>query len=154
MLDPRHIQMYGESNTTIEHYWGYPDRVLPCMSDKGTCEYLDAVYGMHETSMLYTFILWGFLGGVLTLLFSLNYTRSLHRSLSIQTPLHRGLGAMQTFGRRWLLPEAPGRRFLGRVTILQVAVLLTLAAYLLIFSYVYCSVTSCTPSLRLLDLLA
>lgn len=136
MLETRHIQMYGEANTTIKHYWGYPNRVLPCTSDKGTCEYLDAVYGMHETSMLYTFILWAVLGAVLILLFFIHHSTTLHRSVDIQTPLHRGINAIGAFGRRWLLPEAPGRWFFGRVTMLQVAVLLILSAYLLIFSYV------------------
>lgn len=28
---------------------------------EGTCAYLDAVYWMHDVSMLYTFIMWGVL---------------------------------------------------------------------------------------------
>lgn len=35
-----------------------------------------------------------------------------------------------------MLPEAPGRGILGRVTMLQVTVLASLLGYLLIFSYV------------------
>lgn len=133
-LVPRHIQDHNEANTTTKHYWAYPSRTLPCTSDAGTCEYLAAVYGMHETSMLYTFILWAVIGGCLAFCFWLHYAKTIARKASIQTPLKRGLGAIGAFGRRWLLPESPGRWFFGRVTMLQVAILLTLSAYLLIFS--------------------
>lgn len=137
MLESRHIQDHNEANTTEIHYWAYPDRVLPCTSDKGTCAYLDAVYWMHKTSMLYTFIMWAVFGGCLLFCLWLRYAKSMSRKSDIQTPVKRAVGAIGALGRRWSLPESPGRWFFGRVTMLQVAVLLTLSAYLLIFSYVH-----------------
>ncbi|KAL1306497.1 hypothetical protein AAFC00_005192 [Neodothiora populina] len=137
MLEPRaHIQTHGEANTTEIHYWAYPSRVLPCTSGQGTCEYLDAVYWMHTTSMLYTFIMWAVFGGILVFCFWLRYAKTISQRSHIQTPLRRGLGALRALGRRWLLPESAGRWLFGRVTMLQVAILLTLSAYLLIFSLV------------------
>lgn len=134
LVSRAHIQDHNAANTTIKHYWAYPDRNMPCTNDKGTCEYLEAVYSMHETSMLYTFIMWAVFGGCLAFCFWLHYVKSITRRSNIQTPLKRGLGAIGAWGKRWLLPESPGRWFFGRVTMLQVAVLLTLSAYLLIFS--------------------
>jgi hypothetical protein len=48
-LAARHIQ---DGTGTAIHYWGFATRYLPCTSDPGTCEYLDAVYGNHEKSMI------------------------------------------------------------------------------------------------------
>lgn len=135
MLETRHIQEL-DSNSTIEHYWGYADRILPCTKDAGTCAYLDSVYHAHQISMLYTFILWAVLGGALLFMLSLRYGKSVAHSSNIRTPLRRGLDSLGSLGRRWMLPEAPGRGVLGRVTLLQVTVLSALLGYLLIFSYV------------------
>lgn len=135
MVEPRHIQDHT-ANSTVKHYWAYPDRIIPCTKDADTCAYLDSVYGSHVKSMLYTFILWGVLGGVLALMLSLRYAKSVSRSSEIKTPLRRGLDSIGTFGRRWLLPEAPVRWLFGRVTMLQVTVLSVLLGYLLVFSCV------------------
>ena len=56
-IQPRHIQE-ANSNATLIPHWGYASRVLPCTNDAGSCEYLDTVYWMHDTSMLYIFVLW------------------------------------------------------------------------------------------------
>jgi hypothetical protein len=49
-LQPRHIQ--DDHNAKyLEPHWGYFERVRPCVNDNGTCEYLDAVYWMHDVSM-------------------------------------------------------------------------------------------------------
>jgi hypothetical protein len=49
LLRRAHIQEH--SNTSIsEPHWGYVDRTLPCTNDAGSCEYLDAVYLMHDVS--------------------------------------------------------------------------------------------------------
>jgi hypothetical protein len=135
MLETRHIQEL-DSDSTIKHYWGYADRILPCTKDAGTCAYLDSVYHSHQISMLYTFILWAVLGGVLMLMLSLHYGKSVTRSSDIKTPFRRGIDSLGSLGRCWMLSEAPGRGFLGRVTLLQVTVLSALLGYLLIFSYV------------------
>jgi hypothetical protein len=148
MVEARHIQDHT-ANSTVKHYWAYPDRILPCTKDAGTCAYLASVYHSHEISMLYTFILWAVIGGVLVLMLSLHYGKSVSRSSNIKTPLRRGLDSLGAFGRRWLLTEAPGRSFLGRVTRLQVAVLSALLGYLLVFSYVYpqTHVSSCKTNI-------
>ena len=64
-LQARHIQDHDAANTTEEQHWGYPSRVVPCTNDPGSCEYLKGVYWMHDVSMLYTFILWGVILGIL-----------------------------------------------------------------------------------------
>jgi hypothetical protein len=59
-----HIQDHSSAKV-LQGHWGYPDRVLPCTNDAGSCEYLDGVYWMHDVSMLFTFILWAVIGGIL-----------------------------------------------------------------------------------------
>lgn len=137
MLESRaHIQHYDEANTTTIHYWAYPDRVVPCTSGQGTCEYLDAVYWMHTTSMLYTFIMWAVLGGVLAIAAYLRWARYSSHNSAIQTPLHRSVDALSSLMNRHLLHEIPFRRLFGRTTMIQVTILLVLSAYLLIFSLI------------------
>lgn len=129
----RHIQDHNEANTTLERYWGYASRVLPCTRDAGTCEYLDAVYGMHETSMLYTFILWAVIGGVLLIWAALRFRR-----MGVASQGRGGfiddLCSQTEALKRSLLPDAPMRWLFGRVSRLQVVVLLVMLAYLLVFS--------------------
>ena len=127
-----HIQTHGEAGTHLKHYWAYADRVLPCKSDKGTCEYLDAVYWMHDVSMLYTFILWAVLGGAIALFVLIRYIRSVVRTAESSSGpkfAARAYGAVSAWGRRWFLPEV-----VQGVTRLQVTVLAVLAGYLLVFS--------------------
>lgn len=132
-LVTRHIQDHGQANTTTKKYWGYAERILPCTNDAGSCEYLDAVYGMHETSMLYTFILWGVLLGLAVIWAALRI-----RQMSAETQGRGGLFD-EVYGRlgalkRHLLPDAPMVWLFGRVSRLQVVVLAVLLAYLTIFS--------------------
>ncbi|KAK4506960.1 hypothetical protein PRZ48_000693 [Zasmidium cellare] len=130
-----HIQDHGEANTTEKYYWGYASRILPCTKDTGTCEYLEAVYTMHETSMLYTFILWAVIGGVLLIWTALRFRRmgvaSQGRGGFIDD-LCDQVGAL----KRSLLPDAPMRWLFGRVSRLQVVVLAVMLGYLLVFSLV------------------
>ncbi|KAK4634742.1 Ferric/cupric reductase transmembrane component 2 [Fulvia fulva] len=131
----RHIQDHGEANTTAVKYWGYAERILPCRKDAGTCEYLEAVYTMHDTSMLYSFILWGVILGILAL-----WTALRIRSIGVASQGRGGLvddmcsqvGSWQKF----LLPDAPMRWLFGRVSRLQIVVLAVILAYLLIFSLI------------------
>lgn len=131
-LSSRHIQDHNEPNTTLQQHWGYPDRVLPCTKDANTCTYLDIVYWMHDTSMLYTFIMWGVLLGIFViwaLLRTVSHVTggayNIERTLSNHA---------REFRRRWLLKETPGRWLWGRVSRLQVLLFVIMLAYLLIFS--------------------
>jgi ferric-chelate reductase len=126
----QHIQDHSQANTK---YWAYPARVLPCLKDIGTCEYLDSVYTGHETSMLYTFIMWAVILGVLLLWASLRVWRSGKPSHGIGPLLGIALDRMERL-RRYFLPDAPMRSIFGRVSRLQVAVLAVVSGYLLIFS--------------------
>lgn len=63
-LAPRHIQNFTDGSEEV-NYWGYGARVVPCTSDEGTCEYLDAIYDGHDTGMLYIGIFWASLGALL-----------------------------------------------------------------------------------------
>lgn len=135
MIEARHIQDHTSGSKT-KHYWAYPDRIVPCTKDAGTCAYLDSVYGSHVKSMLYTFILWAVIGVVLALMLSIRYGKSTSHSTGIKTPLRRGLDSLGALGRRWLLPESPMRWLFGQVTMLQVTVFLMLLGYLAVFSYV------------------
>ena len=131
----QHIQDHGEANTTTVKYWGYAERVLPCTKDQGTCEYLEAVYTMHDTSMLYSFILWGVILGVLALWAALRV-----RGVGVASQGRGGLidDICSQVGRmkRSLLPDAPMRSLFGRVSRLQVVVLAVILAYLLVFSLI------------------
>nr|POF17529.1 ferric/cupric reductase transmembrane component 2 [Quercus suber] len=104
-LQLRHIQDHNEANTTLRHYWGYPDRVLPCTKDVGTCEYLDSVYTMHQTSMLYTFILWALLLGVPLLWLVI---RGWRQGTNMGTLLDRICDRMTRLRRQWLLKDVSG----------------------------------------------
>lgn len=129
----RHIQDHNEANTTLKYYWGYASRVLPCTKDAGTCEYLDAVYGMHETSMLYTFILWAVIGGMLLIWAALRFRR-----MEVASQGRGGfiddLCSHAEALKRSLLPDAPMQCLFGRVSRLQAVVLAVMLGYLLVFS--------------------
>jgi hypothetical protein len=54
-LTYRHIRK-ASNPLVLEPHWGYVSQILSCTNDVGSREYLDAVYCMHDISMLYTFI--------------------------------------------------------------------------------------------------
>ncbi|KAF2139841.1 uncharacterized protein K452DRAFT_335742 [Aplosporella prunicola CBS 121167] len=128
-----HIQDMSTA-ASLEHHWGFEDRALPCVSDKGTCEYLDAVYSMIDLTMLYTWIMWAVVGGVLLVMALLRYMKPSRSGMS-QSSVYRGYRAVVMALRRWLLPETLFSVF-GHVSRLQVAVLACTLVYLLIFSLV------------------
>jgi ferric-chelate reductase len=140
----RHIQNESEAAALIEH-WGYPSRSFPCTNDAGSCEYLDGVYWMHDVSMLYTFIMWAVIGGLVVIwLISRALSPKRRKNVSQngsenqigntpQRSIYRGWRAISASLRRRLLPEFRVRYF-GHVTRLQVVILIVLLAYLLVFS--------------------
>jgi Na+/H+-dicarboxylate symporter len=100
---------------------------------------------MHDVSMLYTFILWAVIGGILALLFVLKVAQPSPGNRGNELELEnctakersntwyrawRGAGASL---RRLLLPESCVG-FFGNITRLQLLVLAILLSYLLIFS--------------------
>ncbi|KAL1953498.1 hypothetical protein VTO42DRAFT_2751 [Malbranchea cinnamomea] len=143
-IQGRHIQDHDTAESVIPH-WGYPERVMPCANDPGTCEYLDAVYWMHDVSMLYTFIMWAVIGGILFILVAVRIAkprRTITQSLEPEAQvaysksLHvRAWGTVGAFCRRRLLPESLHSIF-GHVTRLQLLVLAAILTYLLIFSLI------------------
>ncbi|EKD21775.1 uncharacterized protein L3040_005761 [Drepanopeziza brunnea f. sp. 'multigermtubi'] len=142
-----HIQVASDDSYFVKH-WGYHDRTLPCTNDPGSCAYLDAIYWMHDVSMLYTFIMWAVIGGILAIVVlyrvlaprpgpvptkSAREAEGQRRGQS--SAWYRASRAIQSSVRRWLLPE----RFVGlfgHTTSLQVLILMIILAYLLIFSLV------------------
>jgi predicted ferric reductase len=146
-LAPRqHIQDHDTAES-LEPHWGYADRVLPCVVDAGSCEYLDEVYGAHDIGMYYTGILWlTILGIILILAVFKHVNRPLRSPLSPSmsnnferreglgglTKLHRAITAIK---RRYLLPDSV-RIVFGRTTRFQVLVLAALCVYLTIWSFV------------------
>ena len=131
----QHIQTHGQANTTEQQYWGYPSRVLPCTKDAGTCDYLEHVYGDHVTSMLYTFILWGVVLGILLLWGIVRVWRAGQASHGASALLFE-LGAKAKPLKRYLLPDAPMRWLFGRISRLQVVTLSVMLGYIIIFSFV------------------
>lgn len=132
-LFPRqHIQDHSSANT---YYWGYAARVLPCTRDEGTCEYLEAIYGMHETSMLYSFIMWGVILGVLALWAMIRVWRAGRASHGAGALLFELADKISPWKRK-LLPDTPFRWLFGRVSRLQVVTLGVILAYLLVFSQI------------------
>jgi hypothetical protein len=146
LLQARHIQ--DEHNAkSLEPHWGYFSRVLPCAVDKGSCEYLDAVYWMHDVSMLYTFIFWAVVGGILVIWLTLRLVSRRQRTTTSrgdaesarsqekQGFARRLFSSCGTLRRQWLLPEFGLPSVFGHVSRLQVTILAVLLAYLLVFSY-------------------
>ncbi|KAK3075536.1 hypothetical protein LTR53_001066 [Teratosphaeriaceae sp. CCFEE 6253] len=136
----RHIQDHDEANTTLQHHWGYASRVLPCTKDSGTCEYLDAVYSMHDTSMTYTFILWGVLLAVAVLWLFIRGWRMDYADGRVNDGLFESLWAqLMRVRRRWLsvdVQDKASRWLFGRVSRLQLLILAVLLGYLSIFTLV------------------
>ncbi|PWY83355.1 hypothetical protein BO70DRAFT_386813 [Aspergillus heteromorphus CBS 117.55] len=151
----RHIQDFS-SDSTLEYHWGYVARQVPCTKDAGTCAYLDAVYHDHDISMLYSFILWAVIVGILFLwavgrhFIQFNRNRStasssspkldsepLEPSASPQGAAYRLSRTVRAAVRRHLLPETDTLSWVfGHTTRLQLLVFLILSAYLLIFTLV------------------
>ncbi|PGH27850.1 hypothetical protein AJ80_00400 [Polytolypa hystricis UAMH7299] len=140
----RHIQDHDAAESVKPH-WGYASRVVPCVNDPGSCEYLDAVYWMHDVTMLYTFIMWAVIGGILLIIVAFRVLTPRRPSVSKpelegqvnkgQSTYARAWSTVSAFFRRWLLPES-FVSFFGHVTRLQVVLLAGILAYLLIFSLV------------------
>lgn len=143
LVKRQHIQ-HADAESKLEPHWGYANRILPCTNDLGTCEYLDGVYWMHDTSMLYTFIMWAVIGVLLIIAIGIRLVKlsakqkhargseghQVEATFSLYYRLWRGL---RSSTRRFLLPEG-FVKFFGHVTKLQLLVLFMLSAYLLVFS--------------------
>ncbi|KAK2756700.1 hypothetical protein FQN54_005146 [Arachnomyces sp. PD_36] len=147
IVDRRHIQDEAAAESQIPH-WGYPSQVVPCTNDQGTCEYLDGVYWMHDVSMLYTFIMWAVIGGLLIIFIGLSFIDPRRTGSSkgeVEVEGQKG-GKGSTFSRAWgaafatcrhhLLPESAWVSIFGHVTRLQVLILAAILGYLLIFSLI------------------
>jgi len=138
-INARHIQDPNAANTTLKHYWGYPSRVLPCTKDTGTCEYLDAVYSMHETSMRYTFILWAVLLSIAATWLVIRGWRTNSHESQPSSLFESAWRTLALAKRRWLstdIASKPLQRLFGRVSRLQLLILAVLLAYLLLFSLI------------------
>ncbi|KAL3484730.1 ferric reductase like transmembrane component-domain-containing protein [Aspergillus germanicus] len=146
MKAPRHIQDFSV-DSELEYHWGYASRQVPCLNDAGSCAYLDAVYHEHDLGMMYTFILWAVICGLLFLwvlgrkLFPLSRVTApskeqlLEDSRPKQNSFYRFGTAAKAFGRRHLLPESL-TGFFGHTTRLQIGILTIIVAYLTIFTFV------------------
>ncbi|KAJ5231715.1 uncharacterized protein N7469_006303 [Penicillium citrinum] len=138
LLNVRHIQNLSAA-TALEPHWGYADRAVPCTSDAGSCAYLDVVYSAHDRGMLYSGIFWSIIGAILLL-----WTCWRHYDRPMITPvlvapqlsgLYKLRRSVAAFKAQFLLPDAC-RWIFGRTTRLQVLILASLSAYLLVFSFV------------------
>jgi NAD(P)H-flavin reductase/DMSO/TMAO reductase YedYZ heme-binding membrane subunit len=146
LLGPRHIQNFSEAKT-LQPHWGYVARALPCTNDIGSCEYLDTVYHGHDLSVLYTSILLAVLGGILLILgfgrrlLPHRYAPASSRLEDAEGPttkqplLYRFCATVKATSRKYLLPESV-RTIFGRTTRLNVLVLVILACYLTVFTFV------------------
>ncbi|KAI9929318.1 hypothetical protein AWENTII_009031 [Aspergillus wentii] len=140
-----HIQDFS-ANSTYESHWGYSSRQVPCVQDEGTCAYLDSVYHGHDVSMLYSFILWAVIVGILFLwalarrLFPLSrttYTKlaESEEPQAPQNPVYRLNRSIRSISRRYLLPESFTSLF-GHTTRLHLLVFAIISVYLTIFTFV------------------
>lgn len=148
MLSPRHGGNSNAAGSTIEHHWGYFTRELPCTKDPGNCAYLDAVYGNHDLSMIYTAILWAVILGILVLTGLVHYLFPVSRRIigskastveenpnARQSTLYRIRRSFDAVFNRYLLPESFASLF-GHTTRLNILVLAILIGYLTIFTFV------------------
>ncbi|KAK4170457.1 putative ferric reductase transmembrane component [Cladorrhinum sp. PSN259] len=150
LLRRQHIQNFSAASE-LEPHWGYADRVVPCTNDKGSCEYLDVVYGAHDRGMIYTGIFWLTILGILLVWglarrifparepvddlisqLSQNGESSQRRQPSF---FSRSCRAISSTLRRYLLPNSV-RTLFGHTTRLQVLILAVLISYLTIWSFV------------------
>ncbi|CCU80151.1 ferric-chelate reductase [Blumeria hordei DH14] len=142
-----HIQDYSETSS-LEKHWGFEPRIMPCTADTGTCQYLDAVYHAHDLSMLYTFILWAIILGILSVWVGLRVVRRFSKETDSvifevdgqqrvsPSNLHRRLVYTTTaYLRRRLLPESLTLIF-GHVSRLQLLIFAILSGYLILFSLI------------------
>lgn len=130
-----HIQDF--TNATTEPHWGYADRVVPCKNDPGSCAYLDVVYGSHDLGMIYVGVMWLVLAAIF-----ISWALLHHLLPASRGPRRRVLAAVF---RRYLLPTAasgpawakkPLRLIFGRQNRLQALIVLSMLAYLTVFSFV------------------
>lgn len=148
MLSPRHGSSDNTAGGTVEHHWGYFTRELPCTKDPGNCAYLDAVYGNHDLSMIYSAILWAVILGILVLAGLVHYLLPVSRhnvgsKMSTvkekpntrQSTLYRIRRSVDAILNRYLLPESFTSLF-GPTTRLNILVLTILVGYLSIFTFV------------------
>lgn len=142
----RHIQDHASAES-LEPHWGYADRVVPCVNDAGSCEYLDAVYGGHDVGMIFMGAMWLSFAAVIALWGAFYWSSKKRRqerrnaiqsaeqarSVSTEGTATRLKRAAMASIRRYLLPEAffP----FGRASRLQVLILGILAAYLTIYTF-------------------
>lgn len=131
MLNTSQVQDYGDANTTVKHYRGYPDHRLPCEKDVGICQHHDAVYWMHSGSMLYTGILWSVNLGILLVWMAVRVLNSRSASVRFTPILDRFRDFVGRFRRRWLLQDAPFRWISGRIARLQVLTLVCMLGQML-----------------------
>ncbi|KAJ0421173.1 ferric reductase like transmembrane component-domain-containing protein [Aspergillus carlsbadensis] len=146
MKAPRHIQDFSV-DSELEYHWGYSSRQVPCLNDAGSCAYLDAVYHEHDLGMMYTFILWAVICGLLFLwalgrkllplarVSTPSKEQLLEDSRPKQNAFYRFGTAAKAFGRRHLLPESL-TGFFGHTTRLQIGILAIIIGYLTIFTFV------------------
>ncbi|KAH9820438.1 ferric reductase FRE2 precursor [Teratosphaeria destructans] len=135
LLPRKHIQDHNEANTTEKHYFGYSSRVLPCRKDKGTCEYLDAIYHMQELHILYSWIFWAVLLAILVAWAMVRALRTTRRAgVARESLLDVVCERVGYAKRRWGIADV-WRRWEG-VSRLQALTLALLLAYLLIFTFV------------------
>lgn len=130
----------------IKKHWGYEDEYLPCKKDANTCAYFTAIYSAHDTSMLYTFITWAVIGGILLIwiVFRLFAPRGSRRrplldlesrKSSSQSFAYRAYRSMLARRRHYLLPEILHGWF-GHTTRLQITIAMGVLVYLTIFSFI------------------
>lgn len=142
----RHIQDESMAEY-LEPHFGYPSRTRPCVNDPGSCEYLDNVYWMHDVSMLYSYIMWGVILGVLAVWAILRLINPSQRAIVPKAELetqatayprgayYKAWRSAVAAKQRYLLPESFTSIF-GRVTRVQILILAIISGYLLVFSWV------------------
>ena len=140
----RHIQDESLAEY-LEPHFGYPSRTRPCVNDPGSCDYLDGVYWMHDVSMLYSYIMWGVILGILAVWAILRLINPSRRTsvpkaeLEMQATAYprgayyRAWRSVAATRQRYLLPES-FTSFFGRVARIQVLILAIISGYLLVFS--------------------
>ncbi|KFX90148.1 hypothetical protein O988_08321, partial [Pseudogymnoascus sp. VKM F-3808] len=143
-VEERHIQNESLADY-LEPHFGYPSRSKPCTNDPGSCDYLDGVYWMHDVSMIYSYIMWGVILGILAVWVILRLINPSRRASVPKAELetqatayprgayYRAWRSVAATRQRYLLPEC-FTSFFGRVTRIQVLILAIISGYLLVFS--------------------
>ncbi|CAI6334523.1 unnamed protein product [Periconia digitata] len=134
-LVARHSTDHSNAES-FKEYFGYDPEAIPCQGGPVLCDYLDAVYQGQAKSMLYTFVLWAVIGGIILFIMLGRLLRPHRRNgdNEKQSTLYRSTRSLAAASRKALLPEGFQSLF-PNTTRLQVLIFSIFFVYITLFTF-------------------